>query len=78
MYRKSSIDGRLEPSSQHHLRMVWVRTGQRLGCRWVDSPTVAHLAPPPALLRHTGQTRLRPDRIAGRVAAWPYAPLRVG
>jgi hypothetical protein len=69
MYRKASIDAPLEPSSQHHLRMVWVRAGQGLGCRWVDSPTAAHLAPPLAPLRYTGQTRLYPDRRTGRAAA---------
>jgi hypothetical protein len=58
VYRKASIDAPLEPSSQNHLRMVWVRTGQGLGCRWVGRPTAAHLAPPPSPLRSTGHTRL--------------------
>ncbi len=44
MYRKASIDAPLEPSRQHYLRMVWIGTGRRLGCRWVDSPTATHLA----------------------------------
>ena len=69
MYRTASIDAPLEPSSQNHLRMVWGRTGQGLGCRWVRSPTATHLVPPPALLRYTGQTRFCPDRIARRAAA---------